>query len=762
MSDPGKWFSAQRNKNGKIVLVETIEDPPVDSTIMEQESPTANFETNNENLTTPSVTVETPSTKVKCTLRLEFMIHSSVVRPNLLPALNDILEETMATNASIALWQTNKSEKMTAFRPISSDSEFDKYFLNFNDTAGVEKNCYTLLFNIEWNKGSSVSELTRNNTLVQKLKRNNAYFKEHRLAVGAAGVIGEIYLIDPQSINLTEFEKEYNRKLYEFLKSKQEDHRFKRYNINDKVNIVEFGMKHTKLKMKQKDIIKVVDLRTIEVKCKRRTSRVVNAMITEANLNSDHFGVYLQSEHKRKNTEVFNKFAIFHNEITSKSARIILNEISPQLMSTQITDEKESSLMDTLFALETLEGDEVFSSIVNLSPNVNSWILNTTEENKLIASDLLRQIMKKFVTTELYTSTLGQNHTAEEHIYVPRSINSTSNLPMVPEQEDTSVQVISQRSSGRRVVASAVPSVVSNRISGNATWSSIVSGGSPTGSTASVRSDISIIQEQNDLLNKKVEEMTQQYNQLRELIQTQQNQLKEQEQRHMEQNEKRKEEQEKRENERKLYDEEKDRKHAAQIQEMMDLNRRLADQNSSISEQLNMCIISSKTNSELVELAVNQMKQSQIEQKETGERTRRELTEFVSQMASVQRAPRGEKRTSESLEDNNKDTDSTMNLDTPQPSDTFQPRYTENSTPHHNLTPMEYTPKPTIGPTIQLSSLAMATNNSSLAHRQETSTPLRANSLINQEDEDNDFPDYDECIHDDHPADPPDLAGQRL
>lgn len=772
MADQGQWFEAARNQRGKVVFLPVSENPPIDMTTMEQDPlavpTTENREENPIPIVPQNVTPSISSTNIMCTMRIEIVVPAAVVRPNLLPIVNEILEETMASDPSISIWKLNKSAKMSTFEPFTSARVYDEYFTSFSDIAGKDKNCYTSLFNIEWNRNLTAIDLIRTHpTLLQKLKRHVTYLREHRLAVGPVGAIGEILLIDPQAINIYEFEKEYNAALHKCLKEHQQDFRFNRYISNEKINIVELSSKITKLKIKEGNDMKIVEVHTIDVKCKRKTSRVVVSLITEAKLNSDIFGVFLQAEHKQKNSEIYNSYIVHHNNLLSKSARLILNDISPSLMQAEIpTKEGSTTLIGTLYDFEDNEGNQVFKSIVNLAPNESSWILNTTVDMYAYASKYLKVIMEKFVTTDAYKNINGSDHSADEHLFVPKQIYKVVEVPNLPAVVGVTTQVLSQRSSGRRFVAPSIPSLV-NQHPGTS-WSSIVSGVSPTGSTVSIKSDISLLQEQNDLLMRKVEEVTKQNIEIQESIRKQQQEIIEQEKRHAEENEKRRAEQEKREQERIRQDQEKDKRFQEQIDRRMLLNERLTDQNNALSEKLNISVSAVQQNTDLVNLTISRMEQARLENLERDQNTRNEMREWVSQVnnRAYRGQTRGEKRPNNSEQDDN-DGDTEMGGDTPQPSGTYVPNLQPPPTPFNMnelRSPMDYTPQTSTETTTviatQQSSLLAASSLESTLHSR---TPVRTNSLLNHS---LDELDYDDCIPDNepplYPADPPDLAGKRL
>lgn len=589
------------------------------------------------------------------------------------------------------------------------------------------------------------------------------------------GAIGEILLIDPQAINIYKFEKEYNIELKRVLKEHQHDFRFNKYVSSENINIVELSPKVTKLRIRQGSDMKFIEVRTLEVKCKRKTSRVIVPLITEAKLNSEIFGVFLQAEHKKENTETYNSYVVHHSNLMNNTARMILNDIPPSLMQAEIpTNNGTTTLINTLYDIEDTDGNQVFKSIVNLAPNDSSWILNTTVDQNMYASRCLKAILDKFVNTDTYKNVNGPDHRAEEHLYVPRQIQRVNEVPNLPPVIGVTTQVISQRTSNRRYVAPSIPSSI-NRLQGT-TWSSVVSGVSPTGSTVSIRSDISLLQEQNELLMKKVEEVTKQNIEVQAIINKQHLEMVEQEQRYREAEEKRKVEQDQRERDRQQNDQEREKRFQEQIDRMMTINDQLTDQNRSLSEQLNRSVSAVQQNTDLVNLTISRLEQSRLESQERDQNTRNEMKVWVSHInARVYSGgnTRGEKRTSENLqEDNNICNDGTgdtnMGMETPLPNDTFTPRVHPPNTPAATSvqSPMDYTPP--VGTVVNPSSLVNASQQSSLSvtasmANMNTRTPVRNNSLLNQSLEELDFDDCDEDNEPpSYPADPPDLAGKRL
>ena len=767
MSDHEKWLEATTNKHGKIVLIPETQDPTAIDNAMVQDEPAPST---TENSKIPSVPMNNQSTKVMCTLRLEITVPISVVRPNLLPTMNDIMKEIMATDPSISLYQTNKRDKMTTFHDINSDAEFDKYFLTFSDTSG-KYNCHTILFNIDWNAGMNINNLIKNQTLVQKLSRNRAYLKEHNLAVGSAGTIGDIYLIDPQTVNLRLFEKEYNKALKLFLATKQEDFRFKKISHSEKTNIVECSMKNTRLKLKHGESAQIINLQTIEIKCKRRTGREVNQLITAADLDSCKFGVYLSSNHKYQNTVEFSGFAAHHHEIVGRSARVMLYEIDPILMHSQITETSEITLLSTLSNIKNPEGKPLFNSIINLFPNETSWLLNTDVDNKEEAHRKTIEVLEEFTKTEVYQKVHGEGHSAAEHVYAPRTTNQPIQANTANDNPGFSTQIVPQRKTNRgRFVTSTIPSTVTK---GRA-WSGVVTG-SPSGSVESVRSDISIIQEQNEILTKKLEQMNNNYTELYQMIKTQQGQMEEQEKRHQEENERRRIEQEQRDKER----DHRDQEIGQRMLDVLQMNEKLVRTNQSATEQVGLALSSAKQNCDVIHFMKTAEEQNELKRRERDlqnqNQFRAEMTEFARQISRQinQSESRGEKRQIGDLGDESNDT--IMTEGTTQASTFFQPillnapptPHTSTLQPKHT-TPMDVSPNPvtTNQTEPKRSSLLNAAirensvHNDDRMNENEPKTPLRANSFLPDED---DFPDYDEMIqHEEHPADPPDLAGKRL
>jgi hypothetical protein len=308
----------------------------------------------------------------------------------------------------------------------------------------------------------------------------------------------------------------------------------------------------------------------------------------------------------------------------------------------------------------------------------------------------------------------------------------------------------------------------------NHSWSSIVSGNSPTGSI-SVRSDISLIQAQNELLTQKVQEMAKQYEDMKLMMEEQQHLMREQEAKLIAENEKRRLEYEQREKELVHQSEERDQ----QLKKMMELNQRLMDNQEILSEQIKLSVSSSENNSSLLQMAVKKLEQTRAEQHESESRQRQEMRDWISDINLQIRGKetRGYKRQNEEFhnkddEDYNTADDVIMDTQNANISNIFTPNLHStigNTNDAENKTPMDITPQIQLESLRPRSSLQLANTRLS-----EAQTPLRGNSmLINEFDNDElenidaedsfisiDNDKNENTLH--NPAGPPDHAGQRL
>jgi hypothetical protein len=220
--------------------------------------------------------------------------------------------------------------------------------------------------------------------------------------------------------------------------------------------------------------------------------------------------------------------------------------------------------------------------------------------------------------------------------------------------------------------------------------------------------------------------------------------------------------------------------------------KELMEDKEDLTEQVKLCVKASTQSNDLFQLMQMKFEENEAKKRAREEeiKTERklEMTEFAKQLTRqmIGLETRGSKRTIDTF----RDTKEHMNEDSPQPLHLPQPMIMDApvtpfnfSSQNANLTPMDI-PETTIEhktpmditppvitedgkPKARQSSLQEAARDKIDKSIFYAKTPLRDNSFLRDNNTNDEFPDFDnDMIHDndedDFPADPPDLAGQRL
>lgn len=506
---PGEWHTVVNKRNKKFKMVnekEGICHPVIPMVDANQSKPAA---TTNDEILQPIIQEYTTENVY---LRLELLPEAgNSTNPtieSLLPTINSIMVKIMGfqpdPNNKTKLLSIDNKDEMSVFSEFTNPEELQKYFHVYLRDMSNNKDRNTVIFQVERSIKATVWEMIKHKPIKDAVYKK-AYLRDHRAALGKMALVGSIYLINPMSLNVKSFEKDYNEQLKEHIK---DNPKFSDIEVKEDENIVEISSKFTKVFMEKNGQKSVLRYSILDVKCTKGRGRKIVESLIDANLDKDKYGLFVQST--MKETKEINGLIMLHHQLCSESSRIILNDIPMDLLMMPISElngiedsANAKSLFNLLLTKRSDKNNEIMiRTIVEVDNDRNQWLVNTTVKNKEEVYEFTKSLISKLISTMEYAD-YNSHRTVDYHIINP-----------ISEQNSNDRAIMLER------IASNVPETImtgsmnmTSSVYGSKSWRDITgisnqSNISPSSSVSSLESQISVLKENYSELVKTVKSLT--------------------------------------------------------------------------------------------------------------------------------------------------------------------------------------------------------------------------------------------------------------
>lgn len=501
------WLQATRDKKGKVKMVPEDKDGDENGNTMVSSISATNSAAKSKQPNGRKLQVETIN------LRIELIPNAGKNNKQgkefIMETVNEILTKVTEIDTKMKFISTDRTHFMVKYNAFDKVSDFEEYFqIMLKDVSGRDSNNpHTVFFSIERQGSSSlVTELLRNKEIRDILSKKKAFLKEHKLPLGKVAYIGSIYLIPIASISIGSFEHSYNKLLKEYI-SNSSNGKFNHL-IQDHENIVEFTIKQTAVDVEQVGEVRNLNFPIIDVRCTKGKGREIIDLIDKADPNKEVFGVFAQSEVKKK--PVYKDLVVHHHKIVSDHVRITIVDITEEIMKQTINIKNPEGIEEEIIPLTRLEStvnsnnEKVISSIKKMDGYNDRWMVNTTKQEIELSMNATLDMLQLIMNTQTYFDHYGRVLNAERHILKP---------PNDVEEKVTKLASIIPKSIVTTNVRPSSNIKSSTWSGGNRTWSQVVSpnqdSGSPNSSVSnsSIATQVSILQENYNKLLETVEKL---------------------------------------------------------------------------------------------------------------------------------------------------------------------------------------------------------------------------------------------------------------
>ena len=349
------------------------------------------------------------STKPTTFLRLEFSTNAENSKKfNLLKLTYDIIMVILSTHQSMRLKKIENDDELFPFVPFNNLESFNEYITTFSDNIGRSGNiATTLLFHVTHNDDISFNDILENKKLINLLMRNNAFIKEHKLAIGSVGPIGSIYMLSTESIHLPTFEKNYNDMLKNFIAT-SDDKIVQEIEIVPDKNVVEIKKRKITVNMETEDGPKNVSVNIMDIKCNRDIWYNLSRALNLVDIDKEKFGVFANNKIVH-DQETFSGLVEQHRLKIDKLEYIQLYNITSTLLHT-VYESNENEFKSIFTQLE--ECPFVKSVAMHDDRRKEMVTITTTKSETILCQEQVQKLLEKFVTSEFYVNTYGDDKTA--------------------------------------------------------------------------------------------------------------------------------------------------------------------------------------------------------------------------------------------------------------------------------------------------------------------------------------------------------------